>query len=158
MTDASTATSTAPTQRPARAPVTHETTATWTDGMAFNVALDGHTFAVDAVAEHGGRDRGPKPKGLVLSALAGCTGMDVVSILNKMRVPFDSFRVHVEGDLTDEHPKHYDRIKLVYTFTGDALDPKKIDRAVRLSQENYCGVTEMLRHVAEISHEIRLNP
>jgi len=136
----------------------HETTATWQKGMSFDVALDGHTFAIDAAAEHGGENRGPKPKGLLLSALAGCTGMDVVSILGKMRMPFDSFNVRVEGALTEAHPKYYGDITLVYTFTGAELDEKKIEKAVRLSQENYCGVTEMLRHSAKISHQIRLNP
>ena len=136
----------------------HETRATWQEGMSFDVALDGHTFAIDAAPEHGGANRGPKPKGLILSGLAGCTGMDVVAILNKMRMPFDSFDVAVVGELTEEHPKHYNRITVVYTFTGTALDEKKIEKAVRLSQENYCGVSEMLKHAAEISHEIRLNP
>ena len=136
----------------------HATHASWQKGMAFKVELDGHHFEIDAAAEHGGENLGPKPKGLVLSGLAGCTGMDVVAILNKMRMPFDSFDVAVEGELTEEHPKHYNRITVVYTFTGTALDEKKIEKAVRLSQENYCGVSEMLKHAAEISHEIRLNP
>jgi putative redox protein len=136
----------------------HATHASWQQGMAFDVELDGHHFAIDAAAEHGGEDLGPKPKGLVLSGLAGCTGMDVVAILNKMRMPFDSLDVAVEGELTEEHPKHYDRITILYTFTGAELDEKKIEKAVRLSQESYCGVSAMLRHAAEIRHEIRLNP
>ena len=136
----------------------HETTASWQSGMSFDVELDGHHFAIDAAAEHGGENRGPKPKGLVLSGLAGCTGMDVVAILKKMRMPFDSFTVGVEGGLTEEHPKHYDDIKIVYTFTGDQLDEKKIDKAVKLSQDSYCGVSAMLKHAAKITHEVRLNP
>ena len=135
-----------------------ETAAAWLSGMFFDVELDGHHFAIDAAEEHGGQNKGPKPKGLVLSALAGCTGMDVVAILNKMQMKWDSFSVGVEGELTEDHPKHYNRIKIIYTFTGAALDEKKIERAVRLSQDSYCGVSAMLRHAAEISHEIRLNP
>lgn len=136
----------------------HETVAAWLNGMFFDVELDGHHFAIDAAEEHGGQNKGPKPKGLVLSGLAGCTGMDVVAILTKMRMKWDSFSVGVEGELTEENPKYYDRIKIVYTFTGSELDREKIERAVRMSQDNYCGVTAMLKHAAEISYELRLNP
>lgn len=127
---------------------------TWAGDMAFEVELQGHRFSVDASAEHGGKDRGPRPKPLVLSALAGCTGMDVVSMLNKMRVSFDAFEVEVSGELTDEHPKHYRAIHIVYRLRGADIDRAKVERAVELSQERYCGVSAMLRPTAELSHEI----
>ena len=136
----------------------HSSEITWKSGMAFNVEVDGHHFAIDADAQFGGTDAGPKPKPLVLSALGGCTAMDVTSILAKMRVPFESLSVKVEASLTEEHPKYYDRIKLIYTFTGNELDATKIDKAVDLSQTRYCGVNFMLGKAAEVSHEIRLNP
>ena len=120
--------------------------------------LDGHTFAIDAGEQFGGKNRGPRPKNLLLSALAGCTGMDVVSLLGKMKVPFDGFRLEVEGDVRDEHPKVYTDIAIRYIFTGSQLDRDKIDKAVTLSLDKYCGVTAMLGKTARISHEIILNP
>jgi putative redox protein len=135
-----------------------KTTATWTDGMSFELELGGHTFPVDADERFGGRDRGPRPKGLVLSALAGCTGMDVVSLLGKMKVPFDSFRLEVEGDVREEHPKVFTEVVIRYLFTGSRLDRDKIEKAVGLSLEKYCAVTAMLGKTARISHEVILNP
>jgi putative redox protein len=131
---------------------------TWQDGMAFDVEVDGHRLTVDAEEEFGGKDRGPRPKPLLLSALGGCTAMDVVSMLKKMRVPFDSFSVMVDGVLAEEHPKVYRSIRLTYTFTGEALDRSKIERAVELSQTRYCGVTAMVQFTTDITHEIKLNP
>lgn len=132
------------------------TRVTYTDGMAFDVELQGHHFTVDAEAQVGGSDRGPRPKALLLSALAGCTGMDVVAILKKMRMPFASFSVDVSGELTDEHPKVFRALHVTYRFTGEELDRAKIERAVELSQTTYCGVTAMLRKTAEITTEIVL--
>lgn len=136
----------------------HETLVTWHSGMSFDVALDGHHFAVDAAPEHGGKGKGPKPKGLLLSGLAGCTGMDVVSILNKMKMPYDTFALGVEGELSEGHPLVYERIKIVYTFTGRDLDRAKIEKAVGMSLDKYCGVAAMLGRISELTHEIRLNP
>jgi putative redox protein len=138
--------------------MTTKTTVAWTEGMAFEAELDGHTFALDASSDFGGRDRGPRPKGLLLVALAGCTGMDVVSLLNKMRVAWQDFRLEVSGDLSDQHPKVYDAIRLDYIFSGDALDREKIEKAVALSQEKYCGVYTMLSKAAVIHTQILLNP
>ena len=136
----------------------HTSTVEWQQGMSFDVELNGHHFAIDADGQFGGEDRGPRPKALLLSALGGCTGMDVVSILNKMRMKWDSFSVAVDGDLTEEHPKHYNKINIVYTFTGPDLDQTKIEKAVKLSQDSYCGVSAMLNKAATITHEIVLNP
>ena len=130
---------------------------TWKDGMAFDVSLEGHGFHIDASEEFGGRGYGPKPKSLLLSALGGCTGMDVVSMLKKMRVPYESISIEVSGDLTDEHPKVYHQIHIIYRFTGDALDEAKINRAIDLSQTRYCGVTKMLEGTAKITHEVHFN-
>ena len=95
----------------------HMTTATWTEDLAFDVELDGHHFMVDADKEFGGKNRGPKPKGLLLSALGGCTGMDVASLLTKMKMPFDSFSLEVEGEVGDEHPKSYTDIVIPVSYT-----------------------------------------
>ena len=136
----------------------HKTTATWIEDLAFNVELDGHKFMVDADAQFGGKDRGPKPKGLLLSALAGCTGMDVASLLTKMKMPFDSFSLEVEGDVAEQHPKSYTDIVIRYIFRGNELDQGKIEKSIKLSLDKYCGVHTMLRKAANLRHEIVLNP
>ncbi len=122
--------------------------------MTFDAHVQGHTIALDADAKVGGEDRGPRPKALLLVGLAGCTGMDVVSILKKMRVEFDDLNVAVEADSTDEHPKYYHQMKIIYTFTGQDLPMDKLEKAVSLSQERYCGVSFMLGKASEIAHEI----
>lgn len=128
------------------------------EDLSFGVELQGHEFVVDADAAVGGKDRGPRPKALLLAGLAGCTGMDVASILGKMKMLYDSFAVEVDAHQTDEHPKVYDGISLRYIFTGSDLDEKKIEKAVTLSQDKYCGVTAMLSKTAKIDYEIVLNP
>jgi len=123
-------------------------------GMGFDIDLQGHKLRVDADPAFGGTNSGPRPKSLLLAGLAGCTGMDVVSILGKMRMPFDSFAVEVDADTAEEHPKVYTRVHLRYIFSGAALDRAKIEKAVRLSMDTYCGVTATLRHTADIDYEI----
>lgn len=128
------------------------------EDLSFGVELQGHEFMVDADEAVGGKDRGPRPKALLLSGLAGCTGMDVASILGKMKMPYDSFAIEVDARQTDEHPKVYDEISVRYIFTGGELDEKKIEKAVTLSQDKYCGATAMLSKTAKIEYEIVLNP
>ncbi|MFP4113503.1 MAG: OsmC family protein [Spirochaetota bacterium] len=130
------------------------TRAEHTEGLAFRVDLQGHEFMVDADEQFGGKDRGPRPKALMLSALAGCTGMDVASILGKMQMPYDSFALEISAEQTDEHPKVYREITVRYIFTGSELDRSKIEKAVKLSQEKYCGVSAMLAKTATINTEI----
>ncbi|MDY0315539.1 MAG: OsmC family protein, partial [Bacteroidales bacterium] len=86
-----------------------------------------------------------------------CTAMDVVSVLKKMRVNIDSFNVRVEGELTEEHPKHYYKMKVVYEFTGNDLNIDSIKKAVSLSEDKYCGVSHMLKQVLKLSSEITIN-
>ena len=138
--------------------MSHKTTVTWKEGLAFDVELDGHHFMVDADEQFGGKDLGPKPKPLLLSAVAGCTGMDVASLLTKMKMPFDSFALEVEGDLADDHPKVYTDIVVRYIFTGSQLDRDKIEKSVKLSLDKYCAVHAMLSRSANLRHEIVLNP
>lgn len=128
------------------------------DGMSFETTLDGHRLVVDADEKVGGRDLGPRPKQLVITALTGCTGMDVVSILKKMQVEYDDFEMLTETEMTEEHPKTYTKIHLIYQFTGKNLkeNEKKIEKAVTLSQDRYCGVVNLLKNALELTHEIRL--
>jgi putative redox protein len=132
----------------------HEITSEWKNGMQFNADVNNHTVSMDAEAKFGGKDAGPRPKTLLLASLAGCTGMDVVSLLKKMRVEVDDFRIKVSGELTDEHPKYYHKIHVAYSFEGSDLDQAKLEKAVKLSQEKYCGVSAMLGKVADLTYEI----
>jgi putative redox protein len=130
---------------------------TLNDAMHFTGELDGHMISIDADAAVGGQDLGPRPKGLVLTALAGCTAMDVLSILRKMRLEPKSLRVEAAAEISDEHPKTFTRIKLTYHLRGD-LPREKVEKAVDLSQDRYCGVSAMLKQVAPIDWEIELEP
>ena len=127
---------------------------TWTGEMSFEAEVNDFKIAIDATEAVGGQNRGPQPKPLTLVSLGGCTGMDVISILTKMRVKPDYFNVEVSGELTDVHPKYYHTINIRYIFKGKDLPMEKLEKAINLSQDRYCGVTEMLRHVAKINHEI----
>ncbi len=133
-----------------------QSSVTWTRDMAFEADADGHRLLLDAAPEHGGQDTGPRPKPLVLTALSGCTAMDVISILRKMREEPASFAVEARSELTEEHPKVFAGITLVYRLEGD-LAPSKVLKAVKLSLERYCGVTAMLLASTTIDHEIWLN-
>lgn len=128
----------------------------WTDKLAFEADMDGHKVIVDATEEVGGSDLGPRPKKLMLAALAGCTGVDVIMILKKMKVEIDAFNVIVEANVTDEHPKHYNNMKVVYQFKGKDLPYEKLEKAVKLSEEKYCGVTAVYRKAMDVETEIRI--
>ncbi|MFH1320876.1 MAG: OsmC family protein [Bacteroidota bacterium] len=137
--------------------MSHNVKCTWKGKMAFEADITGHKIMIDTGENAGGENRGPIPKPLILVALAGCTGMDVTSLLKKMRVEIKDFNLQVNGDLSEEHPKYYTRIHLVYEFTGKDLDKDKIEKAVKLSQEKYCGVNYMLRKATEMDYEIVYN-
>lgn len=128
----------------------------WKDKMAFEAEVDGFKIVIDAAPEVGGENKGPRPKPLLLVSLAGCTGMDVVSILKKMRVELEDLNITVEGEQTDEHPKTYKSIHITYKFKGNDLAMDKLEKAVNLSQERYCGVSALLSKGAEITHEIKV--
>lgn len=128
----------------------------WLENMAFKTQLNGHELILDASTEGGGENRGPRPKILMMVALAGCTGMDVVSILRKMRVEVEGFNVRVEGELTEEHPKHYTSMKVIYEFKGKDLPMEKLEKAVSLSEERYCGVNAVYKKAMAVSTEIRI--
>lgn len=122
----------------------------WKGGMAFEADLDGHKVLMNVPSE------GPSPKKLQLAALSGCTGMDVVSILQKMRVAFDKVNIEVQGDVADTDPKMYTRMHVIYEITGKDLPLEKVQKAVRMSEETYCGVGALYRKAIEVSSEIKL--
>ncbi len=134
----------------------HTVDMSWTDKVAFEADMDGHKLITDATKEVGGSDLGPRPKKLMLASLAGCTGIDVVMILKKMKIEPEAFNIIVEGELTDEHPKHYDKIKVIYKFKGKNLPKDKLQKAVNLSQEKYCGVSAVYSKAIEITSEIQV--
>jgi len=133
-----------------------ESTVTLTEGMAFDAAIGEHHFMIDAKPEVGGMDKGPPPKELMLTALAGCASMDVVSILRKMRVPPETFAVSASADLTDTHPKTFVNMAVKVVATGD-VPPAKLWKAVALSRDSYCGVAAMLRGHGPIHYVVELN-
>lgn len=136
----------------------HHSVIRYQEGMCFQAELDNHKLLLDAEETFGGQNLGPRPKKLLLAALAGCTGMDVVSILNKMKVPFSEFWLEVEAELTETEPKVYKSFTIFYNLRGENLNREKIEKAIALSQERYCGVSAMFRHFAPINIVLRLNP
>lgn len=128
----------------------------WIGDMAFNTEVNGHELILDADEKVGGKDRGPRPKPLMITSLLGCTAMDVISILQKMRVDVKAFRVYADSELTEEHPKHYDSIHLIYEFTGKNLPMEKLKKAVNLSQDRYCGVSYIYKQVINMDYEIKV--
>ena len=128
----------------------------WNKKMSFTTEVSGHKITIDANESVGGEDSGPRPKPLMLVALGGCTGMDVVSILKKMRVELDYFNVKIEAEITEEHPKHYNKFHVIYQFKGKDLPMDKLEKAVSLSEERYCGVSVSYKEFAEITSSIEI--
>ena len=129
---------------------------TWKSNMAFEAAVNGHQKIMDTDISVGGQDQGPRPKILLLAGLGGCTGMDVISILTKMKVIPDKFWIDITAELSDEHPKVFNQIKLVYNFKGNNLEYDKLEKAVNLSKEKYCAVSAMLSKTAKMQTEIKI--
>ena len=133
----------------------HEITTVWSGGMAFESDIFGHTLRMDSSKEGGGEDSGYRPKPLLLASVAGCSGMDVVSILNKMRQPLSWFDIKVEAEVADGEPAYYRSMEMVYRFKeSDALDGEKVKRAVELSHEKYCGVSALFKMAIPVTWRI----
>jgi putative redox protein len=131
---------------------------TWKENMQFESDNpSGLNLTMDAGEESGGEGKGYRPKALMLASLAGCSGLDVVSLLKKMHAEVADFKIDVTAELTDEHPKFYNKVKVDYHFSDTELQPKKIQKAVNLSVTKYCGVMEMFRQFAEVDVEIHLH-
>jgi putative redox protein len=131
----------------------------WRQGMTFDATTTtGHHLVIDALPP-AGNDNGPKPIELVLTALAGCTAMDVLSILQKKREPIEGLEVFVEGVRQAEHPRIYTDIQVVYRVRGNVA-PTALARAIELSETKYCGVSAMLKSSAHITtrYEIETAP
>jgi len=123
----------------------------WKGGMAFESNNpSGLSFTIDASPDDGGQGAGYRPKALMLSSLAGCSGLDVASLIKKMKLDVTDFHIETIANLTDEHPRYYDTVVLEYHFHGSNLKEGKLQRAVDLSVEKYCGVMEMFRQFATL--------
>ena len=133
---------------------THAVTTVFNNKMAFTADINGHKLLMDTTTEDGGENSGPSPKRLMLSSLAGCTGIDIVSILNKMKVEFSHFSIDVHAALSADHPKIYNLVKITYKIKLAEEDKSKMIKAVQLSTEKYCGVYAMFKTFAKMDTEI----
>lgn len=122
-------------------------------GLAFTANIDEYKVPMDTTDETT-QHFGPSPKKMMLASLAGCTGIDVVSILNKMKVDFSEFNIDIHAHLTDEHPKIYDEVEIIYSIKIKEEDHAKMERAVVLSKEKYCGVSAMFSAFAKVKFTI----
>jgi len=137
--------------------MTNKVITKWTEGMSFEtISPNGISLRLGSSLE-GDSEKIASPKALMLSSLAVCSGIDVVSILEKMKIELKEFKINTVGSLTQEHPKYYNKVSVEYHFYGDQLDKEKINKAVNLSVTKYCGVMEMFRSFAEITTEFYYN-
>ncbi len=126
----------------------------WTGNMGFSSTTPtGHQIKMDASVEVGGQNSGPRPTELLLNAVAGCTGIDIISILHKMRLKPLSFHIDVEGVRAEEHPKKFINVNIHYAFEGD-LPEDKVVRAIKLSKDKYCSVSHSLSATITASYSI----
>jgi len=138
--------------------MTNKVSTHWKGNMQFESDNpSGKTVLMDTSPENGGHSSGLSPKAMMLSSLAGCSGLDVVSILDKMKVEVADFKMDTYGELTNEHPKYYHTVSVEYHFHGTNLDEQKITKAVNLSIDKYCGVMEMFRKFAKINTSIHFH-
>lgn len=128
-----------------------KTTTTWKHEHAFESKLESNTFQID-----GDKKEGPNPKALLLSAIAACSGIDVVDILGKQRVPFSKLEIDVETKQTEEHPRVFKDIHILYKIATDPANEDKVRKAIDLSLEKYCGVSAMLRKNSPIHYKLEV--
>lgn len=127
---------------------------TWTGQMSFSgSAPSGHEMKMDAATEIGGQNSGPRPTELLLHAVAGCTGIDIISILQKMRLNPSSFHIEIDGTRAEEHPKRFTNIHILYALEGE-LPEEKVVRAITLSKDKYCSVSHSLNADISVSYSI----
>jgi len=135
----------------------HEIETQWMGKMQFNALVNGHTIIMDAPEKVGGEDNGPIPKPFVLTALSGCTGMDIVAILRKAQKEVQDLSIKVTGELSKQQPIQYVAMHVNYDFKGDPSFKDAALEAVNLSQEKYCGVSQMLKKALPVTWEVNYN-
>ncbi|MFO7650383.1 MAG: OsmC family protein [bacterium] len=135
----------------------HEARVRWSGGMQFiGKAGSNHLVPMDAAPDSGGEGSATRPLELLLVGLGGCTGMDVVSLLRKMRVEFAGIELNITAEKSEGHPSVYTRIDVEYVVTGRDVDEEKLKRAIELSQEKYCSVSAMLRKACPVNFTWRI--
>ena len=135
----------------------HEIDVQWMGKMQFNALVNGHTIVMDAPEKVGGENNGPIPKPFVLTALAGCTGMDVAAMLRRANKDPHDFDMKVIGDISKKVPIEYISIHVVYDFRGAEENRDATLNAVTESQEKYCGVSSMLKKALPVTWEVNFN-
>ncbi|HSC52937.1 MAG TPA: OsmC family protein [Phnomibacter sp.] len=135
----------------------HEIETQWMGKMQFNALVNGHTIVMDAPERVGGEDNGTIPKPLVLTALSGCTGMDVVALLRRANVVMDDFNLKVTGELSKRPPIEYVAIHIVYEIKAKEEYREQVLNVITDSQENICGVSHMLKKALPVTWEISFN-
>ncbi|MFN4299598.1 MAG: OsmC family protein [Thermaurantimonas sp.] len=136
----------------------HKVELFWRGEETFDIHLpDGNTLLVQTESLDTFSSKGLRPKPLMLASLAGCTAIDVVMLMKKMRLDVEAFKVCIIGELTTEHPKFYKKVEIQYHFTGANLDVEKLTRCVKLSEEKYCGVMHMFRQFAQLEIDIHMH-
>lgn len=132
-------------------------TVKWKEGMNFEATgVSNRAVSMDAAEEVGGKNLGPRPMELLLFGLGGCTGMDVISILRKMRKEITSFTIEIDADRAEDHPKVFTHIRVKYFLKGEGLREKDVEKAVNLSKERYCSVGAMLEKAAIVDHQFTI--
>ncbi len=127
------------------------------EGMCFDVETgSGHHLLLDAAEHNGRQDKGPRPMEMLLVALATCSGMDILAILRKKRQDITAYEVRVLGERTEDHPKIFVEIAVEHIFTGHAIRPEAVQRAIELTEERYCGASAMLGKTAKLTHTFRV--
>jgi putative redox protein len=135
----------------------HEIEVQWMGKMQFNALVNGHTIVMDGPEKVGGEDNGPIPKPFILTALAGCTGMDIAAILRKADKKPNDFDMKVIGEISKRAPIEYIAIHVIYEFKGAAENKEATLNAVTDSQEKYCGVSSMLKKALPVTWEVKYN-
>ncbi len=131
----------------------------WIGGVAFEgTSVFGHQIITDAALASGGEEKGYKPSELVLFGLAGCTGIDVVRILEKQRQQITSLEIEVIGHQPEQYPKPFDNVEVKYIFRGKDLDPQKVAHAIELSETKYCLVSQTIQNPGKVSTSFEILP
>jgi putative redox protein len=137
--------------------MTHQIETQWMGKMQFNSVVNGHTIIMDAPERVGGEDNGPIPKPFVLTALSGCTGMDVIALLRKANVDIEDLNIGVSGEISKQAPIEYVAVHIVYDFKGPEENKQAALDAVSTSQDKICGVSSMLKKIMPVTWEVNYN-
>ncbi|NDC41951.1 MAG: OsmC family peroxiredoxin [Chitinophagia bacterium] len=137
--------------------MTHQTETQWMGKMQFNALVNGHTVVMDAPERVGGEDNGPIPKPFVLSALSGCTGMDVVALMRKAGKELTDLNLKVTGEISKQAPIEYVAIHVLYDMKGRPEDEADALAVVMQSQEKICGISHMLKKIMPVTWQVVYN-